>query len=208
MTPSVEDSLWESAGVRSVSELPDFPFPNHKDFVAAVRNGDASVGIEYSAARDLAHLTKSPAASYALHALSWIPFLFIPTSIVIAIVTGRWATLVGIFTALIGMALASPYNPLRYVALFGSLALMTYCLIAATVLTTGTWLAFAFSLSFLAVRFLNRTAWNWAHKAILGSEALTAYLWKTTNLHIKCKEFSAKSVALSQHQKGPGPGGA
>lgn len=208
MSTPVEDSLWESAGVRSVSELPDFPFLSHNDFVTAVRNGDASVGIEYPAARDLAHVTKSPAASYALLALSWIPFLFIPASIVVAMVSGLWATLVGIPTALIGMALASPYNPLRHVALFGSLAAVTYCLIAATVLTAGTWSAFAFGLSFLTVRFLNRTAWNWAHKAILGSEALTAYLWKTRNLHIKGKEFGMKAAALSQHKKGPGPGGA
>ena len=209
MSPSAEDSLWESAGVRVVSELPDFPFPSHKAFVAAVRNGDASVGIEYPAARDLAHVTKSPAAaSYALLALSWIPFLLIPASIVVAVVTGRWGTVVGIPTALIGMALASPYNPLRHVALLGSVASGAYCLIAAMVLTAGTWSAFAFGLSFLAVRFLNRTAWNWAHDAILGSEALTAYLWKSANLHIKGKEFGMKSAALSQHQKGPGPGGA
>lgn len=185
MSPSVEDSLWESAGVRSVSELPDFPFPSHKDFVAAARSGDASIGIEYRAARDLAHVTKSPAASYVLLALGWIPLLFIPASIVVAVVTGRWATLVGIPTALIGMALASPHNPLRHVALLSSLASVAYCLIAATVLTAGTWAAFAFGLSFLVVRLLNWTAWNWAHKAILGSEALTAYLWKTANLHIK-----------------------
>ena len=185
MNPLVEDSLWKSAGVSSVSELPDFPFPNHRDFVAAVRSGDASVGIEYRAARDLAHVTKSPTALYALLALSWIPFLFIPASIVVATVTGHWATLVGIPTALIGMALASPHNPLRHAAFLGALASLSYCLIAATVLTAGTWSVFAFGLSVMAVRFLNGTAWNWAHKAILGSEALTAYLWKTTNLHIK-----------------------
>lgn len=208
MSPSVEDSLWESAGVRSVSELPDFPFPSHKDFVSAVRNGDASVGIEYPAARDLAHITKSPAASYALLALSWIPFLFIPASIIVAVVTGLWATLIGIPTALIGMFLATPYNPLRYVALLSSFASVAYCLIAATVLTAGTWSAFAYGLSFLVVRFLNRIAWNWAHKAILGSEALTAYLWKTANLHIKGKEFGMKSSALNQHQEESGPGGA
>lgn len=206
MSPSVEDSLWESAGVRSVSELPDFPFPSHQAFVAAVRNGDASVGIEYPAARGLAHATKSPAASHVLFALGWIPFLFIPASIVVAVITGRWATLAGIPTALIGMALASPYNPLRHVALLGSLASVAYCLIATTVLTSGTWSAFAFGLSFLAVRFLNQTAWNWAHEAILGSEALTAYLWKTVNLHIKSKEFGMKSAALGQHQRGPGGG--
>lgn len=114
----------------------------------------------------------------------------------------------GIPTALIGMALASPYNPLRHVALLGSLASVAYCVIAATVLTSGTWSAFAFGLSFLAVRFLNRTAWNWANNASLGSEALTAYLWKTANLHIKGKEFGMKSTAFSHHQKGPGPGGA
>jgi hypothetical protein len=202
MSPSVEDGLWQSAGVRSVSELGDFPFPSHKDFVAAVRNGDACVGIEYRAARDLAYVTKSPTASYALLALSWIPFLFIPASIIVAVVTGRWATLVGVPTALIGMALASPHNPLRHVALLGSLASLAYCLIAATVLTPGTWLAFAFGLSLLAVRFLNRTAWNWAHKAVLVSEALTAYLWKTANLHLTGKEFGIKSPALRHHEEG------
>jgi hypothetical protein len=207
MNRSVEDSLWKSAGVRSVSEVPDFPFPSHKDFVAAVLNGDAFVGIEYSAARDLAHVTKSPAASFALLALSWIPFLFIPASIVVAVVTGCWATLVGIPIALIGMALASPYNPLRHLALLASLGSVAYCLIAATVLTAGTWPAFAYGLSFLAVRFLNRTAWNWASKAILGSEALTVYLWKTGNLHIKGKDFGMRSAAPRQHQEEPGPGG-
>lgn len=208
MSPSVEDGLWQSAGVRSISELGDFPFPSHREFVAAIRNGDASIGIEYGAARELAHVTKSRTSSYALLALSWIPFLFIPASIIVAVITGRWATLVGIPIALIGMTLASPYNPLRHVALLCSLASLAYCLIAATVLTPGTWLAFAFGLSFMAVRLLNQTAWNWAHKAVLVSEALTAYLWKTANLHIKGKEFGMKSAALRQHEQGRGSGGA
>ena len=158
MSPTVEDSLSEAAGVKSVSELPDFPFPSHVAFVAAVRNGDASIGIEYAAARDLAHVTKSPVGLYVLLALSWIPFLFIPASIIVVVLTGRWATLVGIPTALIGMVLASPYNTLRHVALLGSLASLGYCLIAATVLTAGTWSAFAFGLSFLAVRFSDTDA--------------------------------------------------
>jgi hypothetical protein len=200
MSPSVEDNLWKSAGVRSVSELPDFPFPSHKDFIAAVRNGAASVGIEYPAARDLAHVTKSRAAQYALFALGGIPILFIPASIVVAIVTGRWATLIGIPTALIGMALASPYNPLHHVLYLASIAAVAYCLIAATVLTAVTWSAFAFGLSFLAVRFVNRTAWSWAKKAILGSEALTAYLWKTKNLHIKGKAVDPGSTVVGAHR--------
>jgi len=196
MHPALEDRLWESAGVRSVSELPQFPFRSYKAFVAAVRNGDAAIGIEYGAARELAHVTKSPAASYALLALSFVPLLFVPASVILAVVTGRWTTLLGIPTALIAMFLSSPYNPLRHIALLGSLASAAYCLIAGTVFTAGTWSLFGFGLSFFAMRFLNRIAWNWASEAVLVSEALTAHLWKTANLHIKGKEFGMRSLAV------------
>lgn len=206
MKSTVEANLWEAVGVKSVSELPDFPFPSHKAFIDAVCKGEATIGIEYQAARDLAHVTKSPTASYVLLALSWVPFLLMLASIIVAVQTERWAILVGIPTALIGMAVASPYNPLRYIALLGAIASMAYCLMAATVLTAGTWAAFTFALSLLVVKFINLTAWKWAHKSILRSEALTAYLWKTANLHINSKEFGMKSAALSQHQKGYGPG--
>lgn len=199
MNSSAEDSLWNLAGVRTVSELPDFPFPSHEAFVASIRNGDASIGIEYGAARDLTHITKSPVASIALLSLSWVPPLFMLASIVVAIVTGSWAILVGIPTAIIGMFFASPYHRRQGIAFLFSQVSLAYCLISATVLTAGTWSAFAFGLSFLSHRFLNRTAWSWAHKATLDSEALTAYLWKTANLHVKGKEFGMKSTGHERY---------
>ena len=135
-------------------------------------------------------------------ALSWIPLLFVPASIVVAVTTGRWASLLGIPIVLVSTILASPYNPVHRIAHIVSLASLGYCLIAATVLTPSTWSAFAFALSFLAIRLLNRIAWKWAYSAVLGSEALTAHLFQTANLYIKVKPFGLKSAALNPRQEG------
>ena len=202
MNSSVEDDLYESVGVKSVSELPDFPFASYEDFISSIHKGDVSIGIDYTAARNLSHITKSAASSNALLALSWIPFLFIPASIAVAFATKHWFTLLGILTAPIGMALASPHNPLKRLLSFLGIVSVGYCLISATVLTSSAWLAFSFGLSLLTTNLLNRTAWNWAYRAILGSEALTAYLWKSANLHIMGKEFGMKTGRLGpSHNK-------
>jgi hypothetical protein len=195
MTNALEDKLWESAGARSVAELPEFPFRSYQDFKTAVESGEATIGIEYAAARDLAHVTKSRSASYLLLALTWLPFLLAFASIILAIVTRQWLILAGSVTALLGMVLASPHNPMRRPAFWASLLALGYNVFVRTVLSPGAWSGFAFAVSFLAVSFVNRTAWNWAHAAVLRSEALTAYLWKAAQLHIRSDKFGMKSLA-------------
>ena len=197
MDSSQDASFWEAAGVKSLSNLQDFPFENHSDLVNAVKKGEASIGIEYAAARDLAAVTKSPRGYYIILALSWVPFLFAPASIAVAIMTARWSVLVGIVLALLGQFLASPHNPIHVIAYIGSLIALSYCLFMGTILSPGTWSAFAFGISFLVTRFLNRTAWKWARNAVLSSEAFAAYLYKTANLHIKSNQFGLRSMALT-----------
>lgn len=185
MQTGLESNLWKTAGVQSLSELTDFPFPSHAEFVTAFRKGIVSVGIEYHAARTLANVTKSQSAAYVLLGLSWIPFLLVPTSISVALLTHTWLLLLGIPASLVGMMMASPYSPLHGGAFLGSLASLGYCLVSGTVLTMSTWLAFTFSIAYFTVRIMNRTAWNWALRALLDSEALTAFLWKNSYLHVK-----------------------
>ncbi len=201
-----EDKLWELAGARSVGELPEFPFRSYRDFKTAVESGEAHIGIEYAAARDLAHVTKSPGASYLLLVLTWLPFLLAFASIVLAVVIRQWLLLAGSLTALLGMVLASPHNPLRWPAFWISLFALGYCVFVRTLLSPGAWLGFAFAVSFLVVSLVNRAAWNWAHAAVLRSEVITAYLWKAGQLHIRGDEFGMKSLALHRgttpHSKG------
>ncbi len=196
MNTEIVESLWHSAGVKSFSELSDFPFPCHADFVSAVQDGSAQIGIDYQAARELAAVTRSPLGEYILLAISWIPFLLLPASIAVAVATGSLLALLGVPLALIGFIIASPYAPLHGVAFLASLLMVGYCVIAGSVLTPSSWLAFTFAISFLTVRIINQIAWKWAHQAVLQSGALTAYLWNGRKLHVKGKSFGTISKAL------------
>ena len=66
-----------------------------------------------------------------------------------------------------------------------AISLLAYFVLINRVFGSYQWIALAYSISFLTTRHLNRTAWNWAHNAVLSSEAFASYLYKTGNLHIR-----------------------
>ncbi len=72
LTPAVEDRLWSRAGVRRIVDVCGFPFPSHDALREAVLKGEAQLGIEYAAARDLVRVTKSPAADALILAMTWV----------------------------------------------------------------------------------------------------------------------------------------
>jgi hypothetical protein len=113
LTPGVEEQLWARAGVSRIVDIRGFPFPSYDAFRAAVTKGDAHLGIEYAAARDLARVTKSPAAALLILGLSWVTPLLALASVILPFSTGNWWALGGAPSAFIGQVLANPYNPAK-----------------------------------------------------------------------------------------------
>lgn len=185
ITPDVEKKLWESAEARRIADIPGFPLASHADLKASVASGQMQMGIEYTAARSLVSVTKSSAASAFILALTWVMPALVFVSVVVAVVTGNWWALVGIITSFLGQFLANPYSPAQ--TLWKVLVAAAVVHLAAAGSITGglAWASFSFVVSALTLRLLNRLAWQWAYKAVLGSEAFAAYMFRTRNLHLR-----------------------
>jgi len=188
LTPDAEKQLWARAGVSRIVDIRGFPFPSHDAFKAAVTKGDAQLGIEYAAARDLVRVTKSPAAAVLVLGLSWVTPLLALASLVLPFATGNWWALGGAPSSFLGQLLANPYNPakpLTKVILAGALL---HLAVNRSILHGATWISFCFAVSAITLWVLNRLAWTWAHAAAFHSEALAALLFKTRNLHIRDRQ--------------------
>jgi len=177
MNLKTEKKLFEAAGVRNVSEIKDFPYRTHSEFVSAVRSKKAALGIEYTAAREFAALTKSSFAYNLILAISWTPFILMFLSVILAFYSKNWLTLIGILTAIVGNLFASPYNPARKIGFLLTIIAFAIVIINRSLIHPIGWVCFTFASTFTIIRIMNRAAWNLAHDAILKSEALTAYFF-------------------------------
>lgn len=185
LTPGVEENLWARAGVSRIVDIPGFPFSSYDAFKAAVAKGDAQLGIEYAAARDLVRVTKSPAAGLLVLGLSWVTPLLALASLVLPFSTGNWWALGGAPSSFLGQFLANPYNPAKPVTKVILAGALLHLAVNRNILQGATWISFCFAVSAIILWVLNRLAWMWAHAAALHSEALAALLFKTHNLHIR-----------------------
>lgn len=188
-----EQQFWNQAGVSSVSDFADFPLPSHADLVQGIKRGSVDIGIDLTAAMALARYTKSMTASVFGNLIGFIPIMLSLLSVLASYQYNNWLMLTGIPAALLAYLLVNPRNPLHKVFYVMALTALAYCIIAGGVGTTSTWLANAYGTSLLALRFWYRLSSRWAYAAVLGSEAFTAYLWKTSSMHIEGKEFGLKS---------------
>lgn len=188
ITPSVEEQLWARAGVSRIADIRGFPFSSYDAFKAAVRKGDAQLGIEYAAARDLVRVTKSPAAGLLVLGLSWVTPLLAFASLVLPFSTGNWWALGGAPSSFLGQFLANPYNPAKVVTKVILAGALLHLAVNRSILHGATWISFCFAMSAITLWVLNRLAWTWAHTAALHSEALAAVLFKSHNLHIRDRQ--------------------
>jgi hypothetical protein len=184
-TPAVEEQLWSRAGVRRIVDIPGFPFPSHDALREAVRKGEAQLGIEYAAARDLVRVTKSPAAGALILAMTWVTPLLALASLVLPFITGNWWALGGAPSSFLGQFLANPYNPAKPLTKVILAATLLHLIVAQSVLQGASWISLCFAASVVNLWVLNHLAWKWAHAGLLQSEALAALLFKTRNLHIR-----------------------
>lgn len=187
-TPEIEKKLWAAVGASRISDIAGFPFASQAALKAAVAAGEAQLGIEYAAARDLVRISKSAAASALILALTWVMPLLAVGSIGVAFATGNWWALCGVISSFLGQMFANPYNPARGLGKLLVAAALVYVFVAGSVTQGATWAAFSFGASAIALWTLNCLAWRWAHDAVLASEAVAAYLFRTHNLHIRDKD--------------------
>jgi hypothetical protein len=185
ITAEVEQRLWASAQASQIADIEGFPLPSHAALKAAVASGAAQLGVEFTAARNLAGISKSPGGAALIHGLSLVCPALAIGSIVIAFVTGNWWSLFGVVASFLGQILANPYIPARNLWKILVAAALLHVVTAASITSGLTWVSFAFAVSVISVRVLNGLAWRWAHDAAVSSEAFAAYLFRTRNLHIR-----------------------
>ena len=198
MDKDTEEKLWKGAAVQTIEQLDGFPFPNYSAFQEAVKNGSGRIGIEFGPARELAHITKSETGNHIILLLMWIPWLLVIISMILPFVKGNWLLALGVVTAFLGQSLVNPFSPLRGLTIRMSLIAVGFIAYRGTLTTTSTWTMFCFALSCFAIWSMNKLAWNWAHVAIMRSEALAAYFYKTGNLHITDPSGEMHTMQLSK----------
>jgi hypothetical protein len=184
MEPAIEKKLFEDAGVTSVSDLEGFPFSSHADFVSAIENGTAELGVATDVAIEVVEITKSPGASIAIQMLALTPFVIAAASIPVAFLSRNWLTLFGIVTAVVGTFVAHPYIPFRGLCTVAAIPAVAYVIATGNITTVWGWTGLSFFLSFLAVSVVNGLSWRWAYFGTLQSEALTVFLWNRRGLNI------------------------
>jgi hypothetical protein len=185
ITPETEKKLWAAAKASRISDIPGFPLASHAALKAAIATGEAQLGIEYAAARDLVPISKSASASALILALTWVMPALAIGSIILAILTGNWWALFGVVSSFLGQTLANPYNPAKALGKILVAAALLHIIVAGSIVRGLTWASFSFAASAIALWTLNRLAWRWAHAAVLASEAVAAHLFRTRNLHIR-----------------------
>jgi len=185
ITPEVEQRLWAAAGVSRISDIAGFPLPNYDALKTTVANGQAQLGVEYAAARDLVRITKSPSAAMLILALSFVMPALAFGSLILAFLTWNWWALGGVVSSFLGQMFANPYNPLKRLGKLLVAGALLHVVVAQSVVHGTAWVSFSFAVSAIALWTLNHLAWRWAHEAALASEAFAAHLFKTHNLHIR-----------------------
>jgi len=191
ITSEIEKKLWAAAKVTRIFDIAGFPFAGHAELKAAVASGEAQLGIEFAAARELVRISKSASASALILALTWVTPALAIGSVVVAFVTGNWWALCGVVSSFLGQILANPYNPAKSLWKILVAAALLHLAVAGSIVQGVTWASFSFAVSAITLRIVNRLAWRWAHDAVLASEAFAAHLFRTRNLHIR--DSSGKS---------------
>lgn len=185
ITPEIEKKLWAATGASRISDIAGFPFPSHAALTAAVATGEAQLGIEYAAARELVPISKSASAYALMLALAWVMPTLAISSVIIAFATENWWALGGVVSSFLGQTFANPHNPMKGLGKILVAAALLHIIVSGSVIQGGTWASFSFAASAIALWTLNRLAWRWAHSAVLASEAVAAHLFGTRNLHIR-----------------------
>jgi len=184
ITPEIEKELWTKAEASGITDIPGFPFPSYYALTEAVTTGDARMGIEYTAAKELVRISKSNSAGFLLPIL----FLVMPAlaigSVVVAFMTGNWWALGGVISSFLGQILANPYNPVKLLGKLLVAGALFHIFFAQSIIEGFAWVSFSFAVSAVALYTWNGLAGKWAMEAALASEAFAAYLFKTNNLHI------------------------
>jgi hypothetical protein len=171
-----------------LSEINNFPFKTHSEFVASIKSGLSTVGIEYTIARELINISKSKFRVILFKSMIWLPNILIILSIVLSIYKSNWFILIGILSSFFGEFIANPYNPLKNIFVFLTLLAYGYLFYSQNIFDPISWSCFSFAISFSSIFLINRFAWNWVYKDMLKSEDLTVRLFLSGNLHIKLKD--------------------
>ena len=200
MNKESEACLFKTAGVSAIQQCENFPFSDYREFVRAVAEGDASIGIEYGPARQAICITKGKGADYLVAGISWLPLLLAGASVVVAVMWWHWAFLLGVPAALVGTIIASPYNPLRRIFHWVAFMAVFYILYSHKPTHPLDWTALCYAISFGAVAFINFCAWRWAHQAAMESEAVAALLFVKGYMHIR--DSSGNSHSSPAYREG------
>lgn len=98
---------------QSLNEIPKFPFKTFDQARMEILNGKYGIAVDNTKANAISSYVRTRLGVFFSLFLSWVPWLCVFVSIVLALALGRWGFLWGIVFSVIALLLANPYGFLK-----------------------------------------------------------------------------------------------
>lgn len=171
---------------KRIEDIPELPAGNFAEVKQKASSGEFSVGIDFTTANELAAWMYGRRYATLFLFLTWVPYLAVLMSIVLAIAMKSSALLLGIPVIIVAELGSNPYIPFRRV--FNGIFLVAV-LGFLWALWTDTQLLVYLSGFFVVSFWTNRHLYNRNSKKLrqvaLGSEAIFIYLYQIGKLGLK-----------------------
>jgi hypothetical protein len=192
MAPEVEQELARKLKWSTVEAVPGFPTSDFHTLKRMSESGELSIGVDYTAANQLAHSIFGSGYSLTIGLLQWTPFLVAIASIPMAFVLRSFWVIAGSPLALFAMFFANPMNPAKgFATLTGLAAVLAAVWFAAQGSVVLAFVPVAYALPFWVIRFVY--FWN-ASKlrvAALQSETLLLFLLQNRSIYVRNQRTGA-----------------
>lgn len=178
---------------QSVDQIPKFPFRSFDQTRREILNGKFGIAVDNTKANAISSYVRTRAGIFTSLFLSWVPWLCVLVSVVLAVVFGKWGFLWGMLFSVIALLLANPFGFLKpFRKPFGAIAdiiLLALTFFALRILFSDNTLSFGLFSLFLVSYAANRAYYIGNEKAItrtaLESEPLFIYLYQDANLGLR-----------------------
>lgn len=180
MLPEIEQELARKLKWSTVNSVPGFPASDFHELKHLSESGELVIGVDRTAADNLAHVIFNRWYSFTIGLLQSIPFLMAIATVLMAFVLRSFWVLIGIPLSLFAMLLANPLNPVRgfatligLAAIFGAMWFSTQSIFVLAFITVS------YGIPFWGVRFVYY--WNTQVLRLEALESETLFLFLLQN---------------------------
>jgi hypothetical protein len=186
MIEQFESEISNELKWNNVENIPNFPMDSFTELQNAISNKTYSVGVDFTTANQLSSWIFGKVYTVLYFILTWVPYIVIAASIVLAIALNNYWMIIGIALAFFGMLFSNPYNPAK--SFWSFISVVIFCVFVYGVLNKSETIALLsafFVVPFFTNSYLYKSNSYRVRKLALSSEKVFIYLFQNDKMYLR-----------------------